>query len=694
MQNAVKENPPAKGSKQASFGEHKTSKQKSHVKNTRTYLPFTRAPVTLKAVIKPSPKPSNKSNIAVQSEGRLSKKHKAADRAPNSKSRYQLRPRSGPKHSTESYNHAKRDLRRNASHDHGKRQSSKAEKPREIPAIKRRIRKKVSKSIAEKTLAPEENLSDFYSSQTQSESIQENQDALNYHQPLTKEALEELDRQFQSTHQTNRPEDESSQESGINSQEPFNRKWGYVPPLDEESIRIIKTLLKHPARAQTMAAIGPADKEFQIGLRRRNVLLMPSTQSDPYEKQIRSMSIEGSFQESEEQIAFYEELWELDKAKCTPDSSEALYQRTLMMNLIARHLWIYETDSSEEHILDFIVEEPWGCLPMPSRVLWIFSKGVKNDEAKLLTQPKPDLAVCFKREAVISDRIWNMLPEPTRRLACFEDSSANVPRIFHFLAIEAKKAAVDLESPQALYQCLNSASQALHNTYEFFRDAGPDHEAVFFDMVRFFSIVANRDGVLVRIHRAVKISDDAGKMELVLPDQTDYRLQFEFREFQRVSNVEFCRENVLEVMRKIFQYARDKLSKVINAAASELSKNLEKDPEQYFRREVVDFYSHGLPNPRNIKSSKGMSVFPSTIGEGVQQQFRRTTLESNGPLLEKSTVNGQTTPKRSQHLVASSRVSTTSKKRKIDEGGLDDPSEIRSRGSPVRKRGRPRRAKQ
>ena len=421
------------------------------------------------------------------------------------------------------------------------------------------------------------------------------------------------------------------------------------------------------------------------GLHNRNVLSDPSSHLDPRKEEIQSIPLEGYLQETQEQETSHEELWKSDKAKCTPDSSEALYQRTLMINLITRHCLIYQLDSSKQQIFDFSVEEPWGCLPMPSRLLWAIPKNQKS-EAKFLTQPKPDLAVCFKREAVISDRMWKTLPEPTKGLACFENSSSSASRIFHFLAVEAKKAMLDLDSPQALHQCLNNASQALHNMFEFFRDAGPEHEQVFYNKVRFFSVVANRKGIIVRIHRAIRKPDDAGPWELVMPDRPDYRLEFEFREFQRISDAdEFSRKKVLEVVKKILKYATDDLLKMINAAASKLVQNLEKDLGLYFARREADFYSYGQPNPKSFKSSRrtSTSVVPSTIGDGVQRQFQSAKLDSNSALLGQSIASGQTTPNQSHQSVISSRLATTAKKRGVDE--LED---MRALDSPVRRRRR------
>lgn len=485
---------------------------------------------------------------------------------------------------------------------------------------------------------------------------------------MTEDTLEELARALESVptnrnrvarkiaigHSEEESEDGSSQGIVLDSQERFNRKWGYVPPLDEETTRIIEAVIKNPARAETMVGIGPEKQQFLSGLHNRNVLSDPITHLDPIQEEIQSIFVEGYLQETQEQETSQEELWKSDKAKCRSDLSEALYQRTLMINLIARHCLIYQFDSSKQQIFDFSVEEPWGCLPMPSRLLWAIPKGQKS-QAKFLTQPKPDLAVCFKREAVILDRMWMTLPEPTRGLACFENSSANASKIFHFLAVQAKKAMLDLDSPQALHQCLNNASQALHNMFEFFRDAGPEHEQIFYDKVRFFSVVANRKGIIVRIHRAIRKPDDASPWELVMPDRPDYRLEFEFREFQRISDAdEFSRKKVLEVMKKILKYAADDLLKMINAAASQLVQKLEKDLEMYVARREADFYSYGQPNPKSFKSS------PSTMGDGVQRQFQSAKLDS--------------------------WLATTAKKRGVDEIELDELEDTRALEPPVRRR--------
>lgn len=705
----AKEHPLPKGNEKSTIGNHITTKKDANVRNTTALRVTTEATVTSKAAAKSSQKSKDKAKAVVQSNRRTSGRPKSADPLPPSSSTRHLRPGRGPKVSAKSKQRTRRDPERNASRHRTKRQSGKADDPRKASAIGHGTQNNVSsKSIAELIPAPVANAETLHATEPHVGPIQEDHGASGSRQLLTGEALEELARGLEAIDPTIRSrsakkiavgyfgeesEDGSSQESVNNSQEHFNRKWGYVPPLDEETTRIIEAIIKNPASAETMVGIGPEKPQFLSGLHNRNVLSNPSIHLDPGKEEIQSISLEGYLQETQEQEISHEKLWNSDKAKCTPDSSEALYQRTLMIDLIARHFLIYQFDSSKDQIFDFSVEEPWGCLPMPSRLLWAIPKGQRS-EAKFLTQPKPDLAVCFKREAVISDRMWKTLPEPTKGLACFENSSSNASRVFHFLAVEAKKAMLDLDSPQALHQCLNNASQALHNMFEFFRDAGPEHEQVFYDQVRFFSVVANRKGIIVRIHRALRKPDDASPWELVMPDRPDYRLEFEFREFQRIGDAdEFSRNKVLEVVKKILKYATDDLFKMINAAASKLVQNLEEDLRLYLARREADFYSYGQPNPKSFKSSRRTSVVPSTIGDGVQRQFQSANLVSHRAPSDQLIASGQTTPKQRHQPVISSRVATTAKKRGVDEIELNALEDMQALDPPVRKRRRPSRSK-
>ena len=164
---------------------------------------------------------------------------------------------------------------------------------------------------------------------------------------------------------------------------------------------------------------------------------------------------------------------------------------------------------------------------------------------KFLTQPKPDLAVCFKRDELIPMDLWANMPDATRRLACYEKlDEVGESRAFHFFTIEGRRSQTATTDLTALYQSLNNASQALHNMFEFFNDAGPQHTAKFFFEVRFFSAVASTEGLLVRIHRAVQLGE--GRVHI-----PGYLLRFEFREYARIPREEFDREPVVKLFSKI-----------------------------------------------------------------------------------------------------------------------------------------------
>jgi hypothetical protein len=177
----------------------------------------------------------------------------------------------------------------------------------------------------------------------------------------------------------------------------FYHKWGYLPPLDEEAIAVIQAITANPGIAKDYTRIGPELFKFPSGLEDRNVSLTESRVPDLRADEIKSLILEESFRETDGEMESHEQLWALDQAKCNEGSNEALFQRTAMMNLIARHHLIYGSGATHQSRLDFSVEETWGCPPMPTRA---YQKG-----EKFLTQPKPNLSVCFHRQALIPDNL-------------------------------------------------------------------------------------------------------------------------------------------------------------------------------------------------------------------------------------------------------------------------------------------------
>ena len=435
-----------------------------------------------------------------------------------------------------------------------------------------------------------------------------------------------------------------------------------------------------------MARNGPdSQKMFKKGLGQRNVATSPSTSVDPRSEEINSFSPTGSLQETTEQKQFCEHLWLQDKAKLGQSSNEAIFQRTLMVSLIARHVLIYEKKVNGEQLLDFSAEELWTCLPMPSQMLWKSDLGVED---KLLTQPKPDLAVCFRREAVIEDDLWRDLPDATKELACFENQSLGESRIFHFLVVEAKNGVTSIDDLKALYQCLNSASQALNNFYEFFQDAGPAHKQIFFDKVRFFSVVANTQGVLIRIHRAMEVPEDARRFALVIPNRPEYRLRFEYQEFARLTREDdkFTRAKVMEVFRKIFIYAVDELSVWISAAAKDLMEKLEKNDVAYQARRGDSFYRHGQPSPNTFKKTPRTSRVVDGKTSYFIERFLHANMDSTMQPIAEGSPNGQITPK-ANNPGQNSQLSTVLKKRNKDQVASEptDSEESRVTGKRARK---------
>ncbi|KAI4261086.1 MAG: hypothetical protein L6R42_003713 [Xanthoria sp. 1 TBL-2021] len=446
---------------------------------------------------------------------------------------------------------------------------------------------------------------------------------------LSEQALQELTRGLKSIEEARRrnggidlpdgsfeePDSEQgSAEAGLDPWTAFTHKWGYLPPLDDEASKILIAIIENPNLAKSMARISASDSsEFEQGLQWRNVPLSSAEGIDAHAEKIRSLKGDDWHEPTNEKECF-DLLWKLDKEKCHVTSSEALFQRTLMINLIARHFLIYPRNGEDKQIFDFSVEEAWTCLPMPTRAVAGIRAPTRPDQ-KFLCQPKPDLALCFNRRNLISEKIWRVLPRATQALACVENMCASRNLVFPFLSVEAKSAVHGLDDQKALRQSLNNASQALFNMYEFFRDAEGDKEKFFYEKVRFFSIVAVRDGILVRVHRAIKIPPDDFSTLLVIPEEDSYRLYFEYREYARIMGIDhFDREKVLNILKPIMQYAMNELGKELKSAAESLAKKLSEKPERFRARQNLNFYRYGQPSPATVAISRRASAAPSTNG--------------------------------------------------------------------------------
>lgn len=376
------------------------------------------------------------------------------------------------------------------------------------------------------------------------------------------------------------PEDESSDVlENIDPQEAFYRNLGYLPPWDEETTAMMDAIIRNPITAIQYVRRNTKGEDFYLGLHHRNVIMSESKDPDLY-ADINHLP-EYSLQETDAERETYERLWALDRAKCVDGWSHAFFRRTFVMGFIARHSLIYGESATEPTCLDFSVDEPWTCPPMPTGDSFLLNK--------FLTQPKPDLAVCFRRDKVIRDNVFCWMPSATRRLACYENPDHDGrDKAFHFFTIETTRWMPPNTPDRAKYRNLNNASQALHNMFEFFQDAGPQHREIFFSQVRFFSVVARPLGLNVRVHRAIELPEKFAQQK------HGYPIKFVFRELAQLSADNLDRGTVLELLGRIIQgYGTGKLLGLLQDAAESLMAKLDREhPEGDWLRMNPDFYRY------------------------------------------------------------------------------------------------------
>jgi hypothetical protein len=238
--------------------------------------------------------------------------------------------------------------------------------------------------------------------------------------------------------------------------------------------------------------------EFVSGLAERNVRFRPEVDQDG--GWLKDAIIPKSSQTCS---AKDESNWKVDLLKCKV-SDEAIFQRTIMMELIDRHRL--------KDTLDYTCESKWTSQStIPQRTSSLASR---------MPKPTPDLAVAFKAETILSDFKQNDL-RIDRSVMCPESSKqVKRDRAFHFLSFEVKGASGEVENWTANEQNLNTATLALHNMYFFMRMAGEKELQDFYAKVRFFSVVATTKAFHVRVHRAIKIDEAEGRIE------DDYPLGF------------------------------------------------------------------------------------------------------------------------------------------------------------------------
>ena len=377
-------------------------------------------------------------------------------------------------------------------------------------------------------------------------------------------------------------------------QEVHYREIVYFPFLDKEVLDLLEIVLETPNLARNILA---SRKSFEMGLKRRNVNMKAAKDQDPCVNEIRKSrsQLPAENKESPSDEAFQQEVWKLDKVKCGNDN-EALFQRTLMMSMIDRHRLFFNKATMLQDRYDYSVEKPWDCPPMPTTAI--------PTGDPLLRRPKPGLCVSFRLDEVVPSDLLIHMPAATGALIVFE--SGPMERAFPFFTMEAKKAFTSLDDPAALNQSLNNASKALHNMYEFFREAGD--EATFFNKVRFFSAAAISKGVNVRIHRAVETS------ERIVPL---YALRFEYEEFMRIDESDFQRNKVVDVFENIIWGYGLELFDLLHEAAKAVAEKFKNNSNLAQERDEV-YYRHGQTGRRFSASVASSQVSKGAVHGGDQ----------------------------------------------------------------------------
>ena len=286
---------------------------------------------------------------------------------------------------------------------------------------------------------------------------------------------------------------------------------------------------------------------FHVALLERNV--MPKAHTDP----ARSDIIKCILPDKETQLDDEEERkWAVDFAKCER-SNEPVFQRTIMMDIINRH--------GLAESLDWICESEWTCNRMPRRM---------KPGAVEAAMPKPDLAVAFKTSSLINEFQMIDLGD-FRSHMCPENFKLDKEdRAFHFFSIEAKDTKAASATEVAINQNFNTASQALHNIYLFMAKAGK--QDIFYEKVRFYSVVATSIGFRLRVHRATKLSKGR-----ILPN---YPLGFHFDEICSMTG-RYTKGKVVRIVENILvEYGIKILKRILEDTVEIVLAKLERERQK------------------------------------------------------------------------------------------------------------------
>ncbi|KAG8162690.1 hypothetical protein KVR01_007168 [Diaporthe batatas] len=407
----------------------------------------------------------------------------------------------------------------------------------------------------------------------------------------------------------------------------YYERIGYLPPLDDATVEVLKFLkMSCPDLDVEAGRISSSNvPEFRRGLQCRMVDLLPKGKDDFQFKELENHDVPWPLVPAD--VKDYDDkLWEKDLEKCQNQEQEAIFQRTIMLSMIDRYRLFYGGKENQSS-LEFAVETPWTCLPMPTHA--------ERRGKRFLTCPKPDLAVGFRREKLVETCDWESFPEETQKLICYEGiNPPNQDRAFCFLTIEAKRGWTSVDDKVALNQCLNNASQALHNMFEIFKEAdreigegsrvkGDKYTKQFFERVRFFSVVAVAGAMKIRIHRACRLG------EKEIGPKSDYPLKFAYSNYKVVQNEDFTRrQSVVEELTNILHnYGVNELEGLLKNVIREMNDkfvayNIKKG---YVLNRGSLFYSYNQavpPSRKNGKATPRTTQTPSGAETPVQRRSR------------------------------------------------------------------------
>ncbi|KIW22032.1 uncharacterized protein PV07_12572 [Cladophialophora immunda] len=342
----------------------------------------------------------------------------------------------------------------------------------------------------------------------------------------------------------------------------FLQRNGYTTELSDDALTAIQATLG-PEAAIKMAGIRSDSPDFRKTLEvDRNVLSTETKWDDPEWAHLNSYQPTLD-SEGDPITDFLDRLWLADLGFCK-NQQEAIFQRTVMMAMINRHRLLFagKNKIATTSPLMFSVGAAWSCPPMPTRKYYRQNEG--NPFAKV---PRPDLCVSFRRTEILDPDFWTTLLPTTQGLICYEgirDLDNEAARAFGFFFVEAKRSRLWPDDETALHQALNDASQALHNIYEFFREAGQTTE--FFARVRVFSATASEKGVIIRAHWARELPENTTVSKARI--DPEYPLQFRHQIYQSFMGDGFDRLKVVEAFERIMVgYGQGQLLPLLKTAA-------------------------------------------------------------------------------------------------------------------------------